>query len=67
MKLTAPDFTQLRSVTQVLGQAARNALENKYAQAAREIMALDMSIPPLTGPPLEGVQLGKGGSVDFLA
>jgi len=66
MKLTAPDFTQLRSVTQVLGQAARNARDNKYAKAAREIMALDMSIPPLTGPPLEGVQLGKG-IVDLLA
>ena len=67
MKLTAPDFTQFRSVSQTLGQAARNARENKYAQAAREIMALNMSIPPLTGPPLEGVQLGKGGIVDSWA
>ena len=66
MKLTAPDFAQLRSVTQVIGQAAYNARENKYAKAAREIMALDLSIPPLTGPPLEGVQLGKG-IVDFRA
>ncbi|MFQ5607657.1 MAG: hypothetical protein ACE5GA_06900 [Candidatus Zixiibacteriota bacterium] len=53
----SPDFV---SAITLLGQAARESRDNKYAQAAREIASLDLRLPPLTGPPHRSVGLGRG-------
>lgn len=60
MEIKAGQRTDFQSAQELLGMAAREARDNKFAQAAREIAALDLQGPPLTGPPHRATTLGRG-------
>ncbi len=60
MEVSAGQLEEFQSAQELLGMISREARDNKYAQAAREIAALDFRPPPLTGPPHRAVTMGRG-------
>lgn len=60
MKVEAGQLGEFQSAQELLGIAAREARDNKFAQAARDIAALDFRPPPLTGPPHRATSMGRG-------
>lgn len=60
MEVSAGQLEDFQSAQELLGMITREARDNKFAQAAREIAALDMQPPPLTGPPHRAAGMGHG-------
>lgn len=60
MEVSAGQLEEFQSAQELLGLISREARDNKFAQAAREIAALDLQPPPLTGPPHRAVSMGRG-------
>jgi len=60
MEVKAGETQDFQSAQELLGIVAREARDNKFAQAAREIAALDLRPPPLTGPPHRAASMGRG-------
>ncbi len=60
MEVSAGQLGEFQSAQELLGMAAREARDNKFAQAAKEIAALDFRPQPLTGPPHRATSLGRG-------
>ncbi len=65
MELGATNTSPMQTAISLLGQAARESRDNKYAQAAKEVASLDWQFPQLTGPPLNATGL-QGGFIDIL-
>lgn len=66
VKLSAAHISSFPNVQVTFGKAIRAGRDNKYAQAAREIAAVDLSLVQLTGPPLNARGLHRG-FLDVLA
>lgn len=60
MKLTSAHISSFPKILATLGKAIRAGRDNKYAQAAREIAAVDLSLVQLTGPPLSASGMHRG-------
>ncbi|HSH00383.1 MAG TPA: hypothetical protein VLB27_10055 [candidate division Zixibacteria bacterium] len=58
--MNVTQITKFPTVIQRLGSAANAWLTNKYGRAAREIAALDLTPPALTGPPHRAQGLQRG-------
>ena len=60
MEVSAGQLEEFQSAQELLGIISREARDNKFARAAREIAALDIQPPPLTGPPHRTILMGRG-------
>ena len=60
MELSAKEAVSMPTSIEMLGRAVREARDNKYTKAAKEVASLDWSFPKLTGPPLNATGLQKG-------
>ncbi len=60
MEVSAGQLEDFQSAQELLGMISREARDNKFARAAREIAALDIQPPLLTGPPHRAVGMGRG-------
>jgi len=66
MNITPDNTSLFPTASELLGRAAREARDNKYAQAAKEVVNLDLRFPKLTGPPVNGSGFQRG-FIDILA
>jgi len=66
LNITSDNNSSFATAIGLLGRAVREANDNKYAAAAREVVKLDLRFPQLTGPPVNGSGF-KGGFIDILA